>query len=372
MVRNPSRATMAYGTLRMREEHRDAVIKLWCEALHDPNVARVAAERFAWFYEENPRGRPVTWLGVASGTDEIIGCGSIYRRTTVVRGQPVSSGVMSDFAVAKAHRIAGCAIAIQRAIVNHSRADGFDFVYAFPNEGSLAVVKRVGHKIIGEAAAYTKPLRTATKLRAQLQNRWLARAAENPVVADAAGFLLDLGLTAIDLARILPILGAYRVEERREADPRVDDLWSRARWDYVIGERTAAFLNWRYARFKGETYRFLHVVERATDKLVGYVVYRVDDNKAIVMDVFAERFGEALDHVLLHFVAQMRRERRTSIYLTYFGTAAFGRRLEALRFWRRPLKRSVIISAAPEMGEERIRLLLDPESWLMLDGELDI
>src|SRR5215470_4761993 len=108
---------MAYAAVRMREpEHKEGLLRLWREALHDPAIARVADARWPWYYDENPAGRPATWLGVVDG-GEIVGCGSIYPRVVYVGGEPVTAGVLSDFAVAKAHRIAGCAIAVQRAVV---------------------------------------------------------------------------------------------------------------------------------------------------------------------------------------------------------------------------------------------------------------
>jgi len=141
---------MAYQAVRMREgDHKAALLRLWREALHDPAIAAVAEARWPWYYDENPAGRPATWLGVTDD-GEVVGCGSIYPRVVHVGDRRMVAGVLSDFAVSKAHRTAGCAIAVQRAIVAGGHAAGFAFLFAYPNPGSLAVVKRVGYRVIGE------------------------------------------------------------------------------------------------------------------------------------------------------------------------------------------------------------------------------
>src|SRR5262245_12879073 len=112
---------MGYRAVRMEERaHKSGLLKLWREALHDPAIAHVVEARWSWYYDETPSGRPATWVGLTDD-DEVVGCGSVYPRITYVRGKPVRAGVLSDFAVAKAHRIAGCAIAVQRAVVTQSR-----------------------------------------------------------------------------------------------------------------------------------------------------------------------------------------------------------------------------------------------------------
>src|SRR5262249_20025650 len=152
---------------------------------------------------------------------------------------------------------------------------------------------------------------------------------------------------------MLPSFVRYRTEEIDRADSRFDELWQRASWELVIGERTSDYLNWRYAKFKSESYRFFCLVELATGRVAGYLVYRLEDKKAVVVDLFAQAFGELLDYVLLHFAMRMRRARLDSIYLSYFGTPAFARRLEALHFFERPLKRPVIINIGPAVPEAR-------------------
>jgi RimJ/RimL family protein N-acetyltransferase len=367
---------MGYHAERMREDvHRAGLLKLWREALHDPTIAAVAETRWPWYYDENPAGRPATWLGVTD-EGEVIGTGSIYPRVVFVGEKRIMAGVLSDFAVAKAHRTAGCAIAVQRAIVAGGHAAGFAFLFAYPNPGSLAVVKRVGYRVIGETRSFSKPLRTEGRLKSELEKRiktpWLARGLALPGAEAAAELFADLGLAAQDLARLAPRLASTRGEFVDKADARFDVLWSRADKREIVGEKTSAYLNWRYAAFKTESNRFFVLSDREREQVLGYVVFKLVGNKAIVVDLLALPDDHALEALMLHFALALRLERRDSIFLSYLGGDSFGRRLEAIGFFPRPHARSVIVYAPPELDEASRAIVLDPKRWFMLDGELDI
>jgi GNAT superfamily N-acetyltransferase len=371
---------VTYTAIAMGTEHKDAVLKLWRETLFDaqphphprPRGAADAGDRYPWFYEQNPSGRAATWLGVVEPGRQIIGCGSTYPRTTLVAGEPLRGGVLSDFAVDKAHRIAGCAVAIQRAIVDHSRETGYDFLYGYPNHCALPVIQRVGYEVLGFAVPYSKPLQTGHRLRGQIKNRRLAEALGRPEVAELLGLVVDLGLATLDLGRMLHKLVAYRVEQLPRADARFDELWARRASSRVMGEKTARYLNWRYASHQGAEYRFFCLVERQGGRLAGYLVYSIEDNKAFVADLFTPCCDETVDHLLLHFAMRMRREQRAAIYLSYFGGEAFGKRLEALQFFRRPPHRRVILFAGKHLPAATVAVLRNRDNWFMLDGELDV
>src|SRR5262249_5659159 len=106
------------------DAHRDALANLWRENMSDARITDVVSERMRWLYERNPAGPARTWLGVVVGSEQIVGCGSFFPRTMFVGGSAVPSGVLSDFAVDRAHRVAGAAITIQRALVKASPPAG--------------------------------------------------------------------------------------------------------------------------------------------------------------------------------------------------------------------------------------------------------
>jgi hypothetical protein len=233
------------------------------------------------------------------------------------------------------------------------------------------VIQRVGYEVLGFAVPYSKPLQTGGRLRGQIKNRRLGEALDRPKVAELLGLVVDLGLATLDLGRMLHKLVAYRVEDLPRADARFDALWARRAESRVMGEKTSGYLNWRYASYRAAEYRFFCLATRS-GRLAGYLVYSIEDNKAFIADLFTPRCDETVDHLLLHFAMRMRREQRAAIYLSYFGGEAFGKRLEALQFFRRPPHRRVILFAGKHLPAATVAVLRNRDNWFMLDGELDV
>jgi hypothetical protein len=355
----------------MEVGHRGAVIDLWREALLDATNAPHAAERFDWFYRDNPAGPPLTTLCMADGETSIAGSASIFPRDMRVGGEVLRVGVAADFSVRPAHRVAGCALTLQRALARRAGDGGFAFVYGYPNEAAFPIFARIGWHVLGDALAYSKPLRTASRLRDLAPAPRLEALVRRPEVAAVAGALLDLGLSALDTARILPSLLKYRIEERARADARFDELWSRRQSDPIQGVRSSAYLNWRYAGLRSAGYRFVSLVERSTGALAAYLVYASDGEVALVADLFAPRLDRVVDVIVLHLALRLRRTKVRTLYVTYFGDEALGRRLEALQFFRRPPDRRVIVYVPPGTPTGLAQLVVDPKRWMMFDGELD-
>jgi len=351
-----------------REEHRDALLRLWGENMPDPAIAAVTPARFRWLYDQNPAGAASTWLGVHGPTDEVIGCGSFAPRRMWVDGQLLDAGILADFAVAKNHRTAGAAIAIQRAVSKGAGPAGLAFLLCYPNDAALPIFKRVRYKPVGEAGTWVKPLHAEYKLREHLPSPRLAKLAAYPV---------DAGLWARDLPTFARSPRPYRTRLVDRADQSFDQLSDRARPGFITGERSSAYLNWRYADFTSATYRFF-CLHRPTMRLraehgdlLGYVVYEIQDNRVFVADLFCDY--ERDTSLLLHaFAARMRRAGHYSISLSYFGSRFLADELEAQHFIPRPDKRHLLVLFDKQTPEPLARALTDPERWLMADGELDL
>src|SRR5262249_284502 len=128
-----------YTAARIKpEEHRETLARLWEENLaHGKWSHDLIVRRMHWFQEENPAGLARTWMGYHGPDKEIIGSGSFFPRVVHIAGRKLKAGILGDFAVTKAHRIAGAAMSIQRAIANACRQAGVDFLFAFPNSASF-------------------------------------------------------------------------------------------------------------------------------------------------------------------------------------------------------------------------------------------
>jgi len=350
------------------EEHRDALLRIWAESMPDPAIARVTQARFRWLYERNPAGPASTWLGLHGPDGEVIGCGSFAPRRMWVGDQLLEAGILADFAVDRRHRTAGAAVAIQRAVAMGAAPAGLAFLFGYPNDAALPIFRRVRYKAVGEAGTWVKLLRSEFKLRDYLPYPRLARAAARAI---------DAGLLANDLRAYARSPRFFRTHLADRADERFDRLWDRARPRYVTGERTSAYLNWRYADFTSAGYRFfcLHRPAPAArpdrGQLTGYVVYEVQNNCVFVADLFCDYDRDT--GLLLHaFAARMRREGHDAISVSYVGNAFLAEELEAQHFLRRPDTRHLLVLVAKAAPEELARTLTTPDRWLMTDGELDL
>jgi hypothetical protein len=334
----------------------------------DPAIAAVTGTRFRWMYEQNPAGPASTWIGVYGPDQEVIGCGSFAPRRMSVGGETLEAGILADFAVAKSHRTAGAAIAIQRAVARGLKAAGLAFLFCYPNAAALPIFRRVRYRAVGEAGTWVKPLHSEYKLRDYVPY---------PRVARAASHAVDAALWANDLRSFARSPRLFRTQVVDHADERFDRLWDRARPGFVTGERTAAYLNWRYAHFPSSSYQFFCLHRPAPSlqpdrgELLGYVVYEVQQNRVLVADLFCDY--DRTTSVLLHaFAARMRRAGHDSIWLSYFGNRFLADELEAQQFIRRPDTRHLLVLFDKDAPGDLARTLTDPERWLMADGELDL
>ena len=353
---------MSYTAVPMGLEHRAAVLHLWKDNMSDPRIASVLEERYRWLYEENPEGPARTVVAVHQAKGDVVGCGSAYPRRMYLNRVELTAGVPSDFAVARTHRIGGAAVAIQRALVEGEPSD-YAMYLAFPNRHSLPIFRRLGYKPMAEARAWIKPLRAGYKVRTKIRNGALAAVAAAPI---------DLWLAAADRVRGLRHRRAV-TETVSRADARFDRLWNRARDGYVLaGERSSAYLNWRYADFKTDAYRFFCVCDPESKELSGYVVFRINDKKVFIADLFAADMGAAAEQVLNRFSRAMRGLGCDSVFLAYAGNPAFTGILGRHGFFRGSGAPRQLLVFARGLTAEQERAVMDPANWFMFDGEMDI
>jgi hypothetical protein len=192
------------------------------------------------------------------------------------------------------------------------------------------------------------------------------------MLAEAAGVAVDALFWTDDVRHLLRAPLTYATETVRTADARFDELWQRAQPPrYIMGERSAAYLNWRYANFKTAEYRFFCLIERRTSRLAGYVAYVIDDKKATIADLFCDDLERTVTPLLLRFALQMRLDGVNFLSLSYVGNSAFEKQLESLNFMRASGSRPLVVYAkgVPEDLRDEI---MDKERWFMIDGELDI
>ena len=138
----------------------------------------VTLARYPKYYERNPLGPPLLVFARELATGEFVGMSALFPVTLWVQGEAVLGGVAGDFAVDRAHRGLGPALALQRALIDALPANGFHFAYGEPNRFSEPVIARVGYADVGQVTRFVKILRA----------RILARAAAESTDAGTADF----------------------------------------------------------------------------------------------------------------------------------------------------------------------------------------
>lgn len=354
---------MTYQAFAARDEHREALERLWAESMSDRRIAAVRARRWTWLYEGNPAGRTLTYVVEHVESNEIVGSASVYPRDVLVDGRVCKAGVLADFVTSKAHRVAGPAVMVQRAIANGHRERGIDFLFGYPNKGAAPIFPRLRFKTIGESSLWVKPLRTARKLATFV----------HPVTAHMVAPMADVALAMNDIRLSLSRRHGFRASFDRLPDAAFDDLWERNKHRFrVSGVRTAEYLQWRYVQHTTERYHVFTLASRDGDRIHGYVIYSVRDRRIFIADVLADDGHAGVELLLLAFCRRMRWRGYESVCINYAGDDRFLESLRALQFVQRVGKRQLIAFVDKSQPEPFRDAIYDNASWFMHDGELDI
>jgi len=319
------------------DRHRSALLRLWRENTYNPERNAFARERFEWLYS-CAADRVRTWVAIESDTDSVVGCCSVFRSNRYVGGRVIGAGIMALFAVDARHRTGAAALAIQRALTSGGPDAGFQVIVAKPGRKKVPFFERVGYRQLG-----------------QVRN-WGVR-------------------TAILASRSDPsVPPSYRDEIVAAADERFDRLWSSARSHYcIVGEKTAAFLNWRYSGFK-ENYRFFCLIHAATCELAGYVAFYSVDNHVVIAELLCERpEGVVLEDLLRGLVLRLQREGIDWMTLSFLGLPSVEKALQQVGFTPgHPTKNRTLVYADPLLPEEIRRRLLDEHQWFFFGDETNM
>ncbi len=328
---------MTYEVIPLRlEEHRDALLQLW-RNFESPWLEASADRRLEWLYRENPFGPARTWLAVDTERHEVIGCASVVPTHKYIRGRVVRIGTAIDFTVESRYRTAGAALAMQRALTSESRRAGFDCVIGKPNRKALPIFSRVGYRSIGDCRTWVKALDAAAAPADRRDTPW----------ADALA---------------------------SAADDRFDTLWQAGKTQCrIAGEKTAAYLNWRYLAFREMNYGLYCLFDRDDQRLAGYIVYARMEQGAFIAELFSEDlFGRVIDDLLLGFASRMRMEGREWVALSYLGDPSFEHRLKELGFVPRKRTHALLAYVDPEAAADLGDEIFDCGNSLVFGGEMDL
>ena len=334
----------------------EELVALWAANL---NMGGDPRDKYRWFYVGNPLGAARAFLVEAreSGAEAAVGTCGVGPRAVACDGRSLRAGLLADFALDREHRTVMPGLVLQRALAAYARSR-FDLSYAFPNDAAIGILRRIGYRLLGRTGRYVRLLRVEGVLARRLRSRPLARLLS--LVPDAV-------LSVTDRARASILPRTLALEWTREVDGRFDRLWERARTRHPFaGERTAAFLRWRFTERPGLPGQLAALVDRETGEVRAYaaIVEKVK-GVALVADFLAEH-DEALSALFRRLFPALR-ARGFDQALTYFlGAPGVEGVLRDVGFSFRNAAKNVVVDAPPDSP-----VPMDPARWYVTEADRD-
>ena len=261
---------------------RQVIIDLWRHNLADTNHLE---ERFNWQFLNCPFGPGQIWILEADG--QPIGTTSLSMRRLKLRESVTTAAVAGDLAVNKGHRFLQPALMLQRALMS-SAHPGIRILYGVPNSTGASVMKYVGYREFCCVHRYAKVLRIS---------HYLQRSGKFGTMGPFIGGMADRGFAALRSfgrrsgGRGTQILPCF--------DERFDELWSRLSSEHpTLTVRDRRFLKWRYCECPLRQYKTLGLLTEDESRLLGYLIYYVEDQSAVCADLLTWGGAEDLDCLL--------------------------------------------------------------------------
>lgn len=341
-------------TIAPADPHNDRPL---VEQLWSRNLPGLSSGRHAWLYSGGPA---VGWTA-RTPDGRMIGATGLMQRTMKLFNETVPAGQAIDLNVDQDHRSLGPALALQRAVTSMAAQTGVRLIYALPNDRSEPVLRRVGYRAFGQLHRWAKPLQSEPFLRTRLQPSMLRK----PV---AAAIDVLLRLNSRETQNYLP--RGFRIQTLEQFDPRFDTLWRVAATRLPIaGERTAAYLDWRFGRDPGAKHKILTLCD-TRGELLAYAIYSTHDATVYLEDFLFFEIRD-FDYLLAELLRQARRARAKAVITVYLGSPQVESVLESYGFWKRPGQWNALVYTNPAQPVRDQQRLENPANWHLTRADLD-
>jgi GNAT superfamily N-acetyltransferase len=233
--------------------------------------------RFDWLYKSNPEGLARAWLAVDTQKPAVIGTAAAFPRTFYFGPSPITAWVLGDFCLDPAYRSLGPALQLQRECLTVTKSEGGIFCYDFPNDGMVAVYKRLGFAVTRKMLRFAKLLRVDRRVRAVVK------------VPIAQAVISAFGNTLLKCVPTRAIRDSsldISIHEGRCGEEFSDLACDQGSGLGVCIQRSADYLNWRYVSHPSARYEI--VTARRHGKLRGYAVWTEAGEDASIVDLFGE------------------------------------------------------------------------------------
>ncbi len=344
---------MSYSVLAAdMERDSETILGLWSR-----NLPEAARERYPWLYTAGPA---IGWIARDEAGCAVGSTGLMHRKVKLLN-ETVAAGQAVDMNVDRGHRSLGPAMALQRAVTGMVGNGKLRMVYALPNDRSEPVLHRAGYRAFGQLQRWAKPLVSEPLLRTRL--RW------SVVRRPLAGAIDSVLKIRSPEMWTRPPQGLYFHRIYR-FDPRFDDLWHTAGPRFpVAGERTGAYLDWRWRQNPGLKHEIVGLCDRES-RLLAYAVYSRRGNVVYLDDFLFSEIWQ-LEQVLAELLRIARRTRAEALITVYLGSPQVEALLERFGFWRRPGHWNALVYVDPRHPASADARIYDSANWHLTRADLD-
>jgi hypothetical protein len=325
------------------------LLKLLQEQL-SPSIDR---RRLDWLYKLCPFGEARVWVAVNPDSGELAGAAAAFPRR-IRSGDRVEFGcVFGDFCVSPEHRSLGPAIQLQRKCLDSVMNGEFTAAYDLPGASMLAVYRRLGAAPGGQLVRMTKLLRSNAKIATKVRPKLLAQG-----LSVAANAVLSLKRGSLESRT-----GATLEKHTGRFGSDFSDLASKigSRLGRCV-ERSAEYLNWRYADHPQQQYEVLTAHRHGL--LEGYLIFQIRGTDANVVDWFGDSADLRAD-LVRGLISALQSRESEAIHVPVLASHVFFDELIALGF--RPRESSPVVFVESKL--ERAEGHQANATWRLLDGD---
>jgi hypothetical protein len=316
---------------------------------------------FDWRYLGRPnKAKPIIVWAESEKSDRI-GALSVIPHHFSVDNASYCFGVLGDISISKLWRGKGIAKQMFKYLSELEEIKHLGICLVLPNEQASHPLESANWKTVSKLQRYVQVI-DATKIISEKKRRTFY----STPIACIVNFFLKMHSLNISLR------GAdrYRGVLVEEFDERFDELWEKVKQHHIIiGFRTKEYLTWRYLKHPSKYHHIFTLIENA--KLIGYVVFHIEDNKCFIDDLLFNFKGVSLSLLLSHCIQYLRSNCiASSISISINNSEQFKFCAWMFGFFRRNDYQSCMINITrEELAKELLQL---SKVWFLTAGDKDV
>jgi hypothetical protein len=311
-------------------KHKDVILSLLKN-----NFSEVIEQRYAWIYENNPSGAPISYLLKDDVNDVFVGAVSLFPRNLVINGTPFKALICGDFVVDYKHRSLGPALLLLKSAITRCNEVPSCILLGFPNVSAEKVTLKAGFEAIGEYISMVKVLRTHIYINRYISSGLFSRYLSYP---------FDLLIYIRSVISSLISYKRYKFEITSDFDDRFDCLNTMLLGQFSLrGDMSSRFLQWRYKQSPHHNYSVFTMTHNFNKQLLGYIVFTVTNRKVTIADIAVSDSCQYLSSLLESFSMQLISRGYVSIEFSFAGDPTYKKLLVKCGYCSRPT--NLIIAA---------------------------